>query len=331
MHVENKIVFRIILSNNGGGARKNIYFANKILENNGYKTITYIKRPKFLDKYSHKKLIDLIYFHSFLSFLINYILNRNTPHIITLHLKNTVIFVAPFLYVLNIPYMCFVHQDIEKNKWRNKYTNFVYFFLLKKSTKVISISNFICERLEENGIRSVILLNASEKIINENSKRPKNRIGIVGELVERKGILEADSIAESLNGNYHLKIYGKGRLQERVEQFKFAKYMGYKELNEILKEVDILLFLSYNEPFGRIVTEFMSAGLPVLVRDSGEPPNIVKDSRQIFRENGEVEAKLKYLKSNYDKIGGKNKSRFMNYYSFDKYSENLIKLYERYD
>lgn len=329
MHEENKIVFRIILSNNGGGARKNIYFANRILESNGYRTITYIKKPKFLDKYSHKKLIDMIYCHSFVPFLINYLLNRKKSHVITLHLKNTVIFVAPFLYVLNIPYMCFVHQDIEKNKWTNKYTNFVYFFLLKKSIKVISISNFIYKRLEENGVRSVILLNASEKIISENSKRPKNRIGIVGELVERKGILEADSIAECLNGKYHIKIYGKGRLQERVEQFTFAKYLGYKELNEILKEVDILLFLSYNEPFGRIVTEFMSAGLPVLVRDSGEPPNIVKDSRQIFGEIGDLEEKLKYLKRNYYKIGAANKRRFVNYYSFEKYSENLIEIYKK--
>lgn len=108
----------------------------------------------------------------------------------------------------------------------------------------------------------------------------------VGSILKQKGVFKMINAFKKLS-NYPditLNIVGKGAdtesLQKEIVSDSRIHYLGFKytpELNMIYRSADILLVPSdWDEPFGRVVIEGNSNGLPVIGSNRGGIPEIIK-------------------------------------------------------
>lgn len=148
--------------------------------------------------------------------------------------------------------------------------------------KVISISYFIKSQMQQMGLKTVVIYNASERSnikMSEFKKRKERKgnitVGIVGELTKRKGIEDLPRLA-LMCPEVEFRAYGEGPLAGEIAELKNITLCGYRtDMDSVYQELDIMLALSHNEPFGRVITEAFAAGLPVVARGSGAFPELV--------------------------------------------------------
>lgn len=188
---------------------------------------------------------------------------------------------------------------------------------------VVGISKFILKKhLEYDYFK-----NAKKEVIYNSVEVPKNFIkkekstketilGYVGSLSPSKGV---EFLLENFNNinlpNVKLYIYGKGTTKAYEAQLK-KKYtsdkiifQGFQKPEEIYTKIDILIVPSlWNEPFGRIVPEANSYGIPVLVSNNGGLPELVEDSKYVFDPNkrDDFEEKLNLVLAKDNKKIAKN-------------------------
>ncbi len=97
------------------------------------------------------------------------------------------------------------------------------------------------------------------------------RIGIVARLVESKGFPEVvHALIPSLNQNnkWQLHIWGTGPLQKQLPQHPQIFYHGFAQpetLKKVWREWNVFLLPSKYEPWGVVVHEAASAGLPLVL------------------------------------------------------------------
>ncbi len=82
---------------------------------------------------------------------------------------------------------------------------------------------------------------------------------------------------------------GSARLAEALERLdpreQFIRYVGhvpYARLHELYAQADVFVFASSCETFGQILTEAMSAGLPIACSDRSAMPEILSDAGVYF-------------------------------------------------
>jgi glycosyltransferase involved in cell wall biosynthesis len=111
-------------------------------------------------------------------------------------------------------------------------------------------------------------------------------IGTVGSLTERKGhryLFQAMSSIRKKNPHAHLIVIGEGPEKERLEKMRVAlglesaiTMLGFQEnVAPILKQLDVYVHPSVQEPFGIAVLEAMAAGKCVVATAVGGVPEIV--------------------------------------------------------
>lgn len=88
-------------------------------------------------------------------------------------------------------------------------------------------------------------------------------------------------------------------LRNRVEELGIAhrvRFTGFrKDVMEICAAADLLFLCSDNEPFGRVVIEAMSQGIPVVGTRAGGVPEIIEDGENGFLyETGHVEQLVRF-------------------------------------
>ena len=70
--------------------------------------------------------------------------------------------------------------------------------------------------------------------------------------------------------NYLLDLY------QQLQLVNSVRFLGFKDdIETYINELDILVLPSENEPFGRILIEAMSLGVPVIAADSGAVTEII--------------------------------------------------------
>lgn len=135
------------------------------------------------------------------------------------------------------------------------------------------------------------------------------RCCMISSNVPKKGIDDFFEIAKKCNHqglNVEFNLYGprnsfveniiKKCAQEGVDNFNVHSYINSSSI--ALESNDILFSISlFSESFGRTVTEALSCGVPVFVRDKGYPPFLVNhgESGWILDENI-VESSVKFIK-----------------------------------
>ena len=120
-------------------------------------------------------------------------------------------------------------------------------------------------------------------------------LGIVGIVIETKGYQEAIEILKTLlesKSKVKLFIFGstnnvqfKLQLEKKIEEFGLIDkviFKGYVSDDLIYNSIDILLSCAKDEAFGRTIIEAMSHGVPVVVKNSGGPTEIIQDGHDGF-------------------------------------------------
>jgi glycosyltransferase involved in cell wall biosynthesis len=132
-------------------------------------------------------------------------------------------------------------------------------------------------------------------------------IGYVGRIVEPKGLRTLAAALPKIGDlRWKLVVIGKGDfadtfrqlLQERgvLDRATFLGFVPHVETPRYLSAFDMLVVPSETQPnwkeqFGRVITEAMAAGTPVVGSSSGEIPNLVQtaDGGLIFPERNAEE------------------------------------------
>ena len=117
----------------------------------------------------------------------------------------------------------------------------------------------------------------------------------VGRLIQSKGPDVAVKLAEELKKPIQVvgdiragkddKTFG-GKLVEKINQSKFAKYQGFiphSEISSVFSNAKLLLFpISEPEGFGLTIIESMACGTPVVAYNLGAVSEIIEDGKNGF-------------------------------------------------
>lgn len=190
--------------------------------------------------------------------------------------------------------------------------------------QVICISRFVANSIQ--GGNKTIIYNGVDP---ESARLPKSRklmeddtlvIGTFGRIVEWKRydlVVEAvKKLADDKAYNWKLLIVGDASvdgsegyysdLVRKVREYGLEEnvvFYGYSPRPlEVMKECDLTINFSLNEPFGRVIIESMLARTPVIVSDSGGAPEIVLETKGGFIvKDGDVEALYRTIRLVYDR------------------------------
>lgn len=333
-------VCRVVGLNQGGGCRVHCSQVNRILLENEVQTVTFIPAPGFDDDLTLAGSTETEYrnYRSVFSIFLFFIRERGNIEYVHLHLKNAIIIHGILCHVLRVPFVATIHQAIEFRSARQYLTNFVLSSVLKRSKKVIAISEFIRGQLQMLSVESVLIYNASEESeglqgypVNGPKKQSTSRlrIGVIGELTQRKGIADLPSIAE-MNPSCNFVVFGAGPLRSILVGQQNIILRGYEaNVNDLYSECDAILMLSHFEPFGRVATEAFSRMTPVIGRRSGALPEILLPEL-LFEKVEEISKILSSLteSKSYQWILENQYLRYQERFSYlifrEKVRENLI-------
>ncbi|MER9133400.1 glycosyltransferase family 4 protein [Mesorhizobium sp. M0768] len=305
---------------------------NNYIEQTGRKTVTFIPASRFHDPLTKTKNENMIYVEDLgVIRILRYVIkNRRAIQYVHIHLKNAVILFFWIAIVCRLPVLVTVHQEIVSRTWRAKLTNAFYAALLRRATSVIAISTYIQEQLEAIGVRSTMIWNASEDV-KPCTPRGERRedgplvIGVVGELTARKGVTDLIELSELLSPGCTFAVYGVGPLSSTLRGARGVDLRGYEsDTSTIYSSIDLLLMLSYGEPFGRVLTEAMAYSLPVVARHSGGAIEVV-DKKWTFETLPECAALINKLRCQRtrDEVGVSNREKFSSLFSLDVFYSRL--------
>lgn len=242
------------------------------------------KYKKILLKYLEINKPDVIHIHSsvWAGVVLAELANKYTiPYVITEHRSLFLKEKLPF-------------NDILIKKIKNT---------LNLSTNILVVSNEMKEKLKKYTNNSIkVLPNMVDTAFFKPSIKSKNNTRIefvgVGNLTSVKGfdiLLEAFAKIKVNNKNVYLKIIGSGielnnlkSLSTKLKLNNYIEFSGYKtkeELLEIYQKADIFVSPSRIEPFGVVIIEALSCGLPIVVTNSGGPSSIVNKNNGYLAEN----------------------------------------------
>lgn len=193
---------------------------------------------------------------------------------------------------LNIPILHTLHVPTNKHRaWAYR----------KLNSKLISISNN--QRKDAPRLNYVATIyNGTDTNLFRFNPNPKDYLLFLGELAERKGIMEAILTAKKLK--LKLVIAGRVPLQTpgQIKDYSFFQKYVKPELNhdrieyagevasekasKLYKDAKVTLFpIRWEEPFGLVMTESMSCGTPIIAFAKGSVPEIIKDGETGFIVN----------------------------------------------
>ncbi|TFE28178.1 glycosyltransferase [Cohnella luojiensis] len=190
--------------------------------------------------------------------------------------------------------------------------------------QVICISNFVANSIRGdnktiiyNGVDPELGLAAKSRTLMDDDTLV---IGTFGRIVEWKRydlVIEAvKKLADHKRYNWKLLIVGDASVDGsdgyyndligKVKAYGLEEnviFYGYsaKPL-EVMKECDLTINFSLNEPFGRVIIESMLMRTPVIVSDSGGAPEIIRETNGGFIvKDGDVDELYRTIRSVYDK------------------------------
>ena len=169
-------------------------------------------------------------------------------------------------------------------------------FALKIGFKIKNIHQgfYVCNE--------IFLKNEIQINLNSNLK-----ILFIGRLVSEKNILNLSNKIEEINlknnSNHELIIIGDGYLKNEISKNKNSRLLGIKsesEILEIAKSCDLFCLPSLYEPWGVVIHEMSSLGLPIFCSNNcGAGMDLVKTGYNGYKFNDldEFEIFLKKFKS----------------------------------
>lgn len=266
---------------------------------------------------------------------------------------NTIIPTAGILLSLiyKIPHIIHIRELSDEDFHFNFYIGKnLYLKILNKSiTYAICISQAVKNKfLPYFKTKTKLIYNGvpyySQTDFSEEKEQNKIKILFVGRLSKEKGILDIiyaiNNLKESGYSCIELDIWGEGIdrpiiinyiKEHKLEDVIFLK--GYCPANKIPRhQYDIAIMSSPYEAFGRVTIEYMMAGLPVIGRNGGATPEIIKENEtgMLYNSKKELIDKLKYLINNKEyrlQIGEQGKKQAIENFSEQRYTDEIMTIF----
>jgi len=216
----------------------------------------------------------------------------------------------------------------------------------QKVNAVTGISKYILDKHLSNGyfrgakIKETIY-NPIEKISGATRPdAPPIRFGYVGSLMPHKGIeLLLQTFINLKHRDAILLIFGKSpnpdyeqTLRKKYEGERI-RFMGFRKPEEIYPQIHVLVVPSlWNEPFGRVIPEAYSFGVPVIGSRRGGIPEIIihGETGFIFDTPSELQERLEFFIENPHEMirMGDNALEFAKRFLPENTIEKFIAIYE---
>ena len=114
----------------------------------------------------------------------------------------------------------------------------------------------------------------------------------------RKGFDIYKFLDEHLNFNkYEMTFVGNSPIE--FKNIKWIKPVPSQEVADILKEHDIFVTASRNDPCSNSLIEALHCGLPAVARNDGGHPEIVGEAGELFEDESDVIDAIEKLAQNY--------------------------------
>jgi glycosyltransferase involved in cell wall biosynthesis len=206
---------------------------------------------------------------------------------------------------------------------------------------IVGISEFILNkhlklRYFQNAQKEVIF---NPIVIPDNigkSTHDETIIGYVGSLSASKGVeLLLQNFVKSNFKDTKLNLYGKGATQAYENKLKemYASnriaFKGFQKPEDIYKNIDILVVPSlWDEPFGRIVPEANSYGIPVIVSNRGGLPELVINGKNGYIFDPDIEGDFEEKLQCTLEMFKQNAFEFdLSHFGFDAIIQRYIEVY----
>jgi glycosyltransferase involved in cell wall biosynthesis len=223
-------------------------------------------------------------------------------------------------------------EDFPKGKLKNK----------KEFEKIINKSFLGCAVVTKETKKELVKINENIEVVNHSINideyKKKNSLDFsnikkflyLGQFIKRKNI---DYIISFLQKNQHLNIEfhfaGKGKMKKKIiklskqdNRIKLIGYMQKSQVKKKLKDYDYLVLPSKAEPFGIVIIEALSAGVPCIVSNALGPKEIIQDKKIGFVFN--KDDYNDFEKKMYEAINIDNDK-------YSEYSKNAINESKKYD
>jgi glycosyltransferase involved in cell wall biosynthesis len=206
------------------------------------------------------------------------------------------------IYRLDGPISLYRNRDKEVDKVISVFNNLF-------ADGIIFQSNW-CRKQNKKlfGISSkyeTVIHNASDnKIFNRDDKKefnPQGKIKLIATSWSsnwRKGFEIYKYLDENLNfSKYEVTFVGNSPVE--FKNIKWIKPVSSEKLAEILKQHDIFITASQNDPCSNSLIEALSCGLPVVVLNDGGHPELVKEGGELFNGRKDVIEKIEKVVQNF--------------------------------
>lgn len=177
--------------------------------------------------------------------------------------------------------------DYPRLTWRHRWDISSRYRLLKHVDAIVALTARDAERWQSDyprvrTIPNVVHLNPTGTISTGNSRR----IIFVGRLAEQKGISELAAIWQQISikhPGWQLDVYGEGPQSNLLQSLeRLCVHTPVDDIFERYVESSILVVTSRWEPFGLVIPEAMSCGLPVVSFEGDGPCSIITDGDDGF-------------------------------------------------
>ena len=251
----------------------------------------------------------------YLAFLLSKIIKKEqTKVVVDCHdsKSHSIALFAKLLFVNNFKLL--VHRKVifpikgwfsGKIKYSSNYINSV--ICISKAVEKILQNN-------DNKLRTVVIHDAIKPILFKESTFLKEKtttsnaifIGYIAALTKEKDhvtFLKTAQKLSEINLNFHFLIIGIGALKTELENLSIAlgiedrvTFLGFLDnLNEVIPQIDVLLFTSKSEGLGSTILDFFMAKKPVVtVKNGGSEELVINNQTGYITDIGDVTALTNY-------------------------------------
>lgn len=180
-------------------------------------------------------------------------------------------------------------------------------FIMKHAARVRVISNAIFDQVRKQGIAEEKIRLVSLRVdldlfnprlilrINQFGNKVGITIGYIGRMVDGKGLedlLEAAAIIKNNNLNFKILIFGNGSLEIKLKEMarhlniadkiEWRGFTPYSKVPQALSKIDIFVYPSWHEGFGRSIMEALAMEKAVVATRVGGISDLIKDGENGF-------------------------------------------------
>lgn len=218
-------------------------------------------------------------------------LNRFQPHVVEVHLARAAFLTGKTKSVSKWPLIAKMHNNLNGKYYRNMDVVVPFTAQAAKSESHTNIPQHKFASVIPNFSR----LQPVPTIV-----KPAriDKLFAAGRFVEKKGfniLLEALAEFKAMDRNFSLQIAGDGQefsslkaLSTELGIHDKVQFLGRRnDVPDLIKNADLFVLPSLNEPFGIIVLEAMAMGTPIIATRCAGPLEVLDDTSAILVAKGD--------------------------------------------